>query len=371
MDLISLSFLRPGIFLINRRQLPMYLKDYFKRFYPILLILIVFVVWKMRQNGSPALQMVEIRGTTMGTIGYSVKYFIESGENFEDEIDSLLKVWNLSLSTYIPESEISRFNRGNDCFEFESDYFLPVLKASKEVYENSNGAFDPTVGPLVNAWGFGPEKSMVPESGTVDSLMQLVGYNKINYDERKVCKSAAGIKLDFSAVAKGYAVDVVADFLKSKGIKNLLVEIGGELICLGAKNDEKPWRTAIEDPTVEVYERKFLAVVELKDQAVATSGNYRNYYVKDGVKYAHTIDPSTGYPISHTLLGASVFADNCMLADAYATAFMVMGVEKAKSVLKKNKSIDAYLIFSGENGELLTYVTEGISKSIEILDVKD
>lgn len=347
------------------------LKNFLKRFYPIILILIVYLVWKMRQHENAPLQMVEISGTTMGTIGYSVKYFNENGENFADEIDSLLIVLNLSLSTYIPDSEISRFNRGTDCFEFESDYFLPVLKASKEVYENSNGAFDPTIAPLVNAWGFGPEKSMIPDSSAVDSLMQLVGYNKIKFDERKVCKSVAGIKLDFSAVAKGYAVDVVADFLKTKGIKNLLVEIGGELICHGTKNDEQPWRTAIEDPTVEVYERKFLAVVELKDRAVATSGNYRNYYVKDGVKYVHTIDPSTGYPISHTLLGASVFADNCMLADAYATAFMVIGVEKAKSVLSKNKSLDAYLIYYGENGELLTYVTEGISKSIEKLDDKD
>jgi thiamine biosynthesis lipoprotein len=349
----------------------MYLKDYLKRFYPILLILIVFVVWKMRQNGSPALQMVEIRGTTMGTIGYSVKYFNESGETFEDEIDSLLKVWNLSLSTYIPESEISRFNEGTDCFNFESDYFLPVLQASKEVFENSEGAFDPTVGPLVNAWGFGPDKSMVPDSSVVDSLLQLVGFNNIKFDESKVCKQIPGIKLDFSAVAKGYAVDVVADFLERKGIENLLVEIGGELICKGTKNEGKPWRTAIEDPSVEVYERKILAVVELEDRAVATSGNYRNYYVKDGVKYVHTINPSTGYPIAQTLVSASVFANNCMLADAYATAFMVLGIDKAKSVLSKNKSLDAYLIYSTENGEMITYVTEGITKNIEKLDAKD
>ena len=345
-------------------------KNFLKRLYPIVLILIVFVVWKIRQNDSP-LQMVENTGTTMGTIGYSIKYFNANGENYGLEIDSLLKVWNLSLSTYIPESEISRFNAGTDCFKFESEYFLPVLKASKEVYENSNGAFDPTVGPLVNAWGFGPDNSMVPDSSAVDSLLQLVGFNKITFDDKKVCKDIPGIKLDFSAVAKGYAVDVVADFLESKGIKNLLVEIGGELLCRGTKNDGKPWRTAIEDPTVEVYERKILAVAELKNRAVATSGNYRNYYVRDGVKYVHTIDPSSGYPISHTLLSASVFADKCMLADAYATAFMVLGIEKAKSVLSKNKSLDAYLIYSGENGEIIPFVSEGIAKNIEKLDVED
>ncbi|MCK5701003.1 MAG: FAD:protein FMN transferase, partial [Cyclobacteriaceae bacterium] len=275
------------------------------------------------------------------------------------------------LSTYIPESEISRFNNGTDCSEFESDYFLPVLKSSQEVYVSSGGAFDPTVGPLVNAWGFGPDKSMVPDSSVVDSLMQLVGYDKIHFDEEKVCKDVPKMKLDFSAIAKGYAVDVVADFLETNGIKNLLVEIGGELICRGTKNDEKPWRTAIEDPSVEVYEQKILAVVNLKNRAVATSGNYRNYYVRDGVKYVHTINPSTGYPISHTLLSASVFADNCMIADAYATAFMVLGVEKSKAVLSKNKSLDAYLIYSGEDGELSTYITEGIVDKLEKLDVQD
>lgn len=347
------------------------LKNFVKRLYPLVLILIVYIVYKMRQNDSPPLQMVEISGTTMGTIGYSIKYFNEDGENFANEIDTLLKVWNLSLSTYIPESEISRFNKRTGCFEFESEYFLPVLNASKEVYENSDGAFDPTVGPLVNAWGFGPDKSMVPDSSSVDSLLHLVGFSKIQFDENKVCKESARIKLDFSAVAKGYAVDVISEFLETRGINNHLVEIGGELICKGTKLDEKPWRTAIEDPTVEVYERKILAVAELKDRAVATSGNYRNYYVRDGVKYVHTINPATGYPISHTLLSASVFADNCMLADAYATAFMVLGVEKAKSVLEKNKSLDAYLIYSDDKGEIKTLITDGIAQNIENIDAKD
>ena len=344
------------------------LKNFLKRFYPIVLIALVFVVWEIRQKDNPPLQKVEITGTTMGTISYSIKYFSETGDNFEDEIDSLLKVWNMSLSTYIPESEISRFNSGDDCFEFESSFFLPVLQASKEVYNNSDGAFDPTVGPLVNAWGFGPDKSMTPDSATVDSLMGLVGFNKINFNENHICKDIPGIKLDFSAIAKGYAVDVVADYLETKGIHNLLVEIGGELICRGTKNDGKLWRTAIEDPTVDVYERKFLAVAELENRAVATSGNYRNYYVRDGKKYVHTINPSTGYPFTQTLLSASVFADDCMIADAYATAFMVLGVEKSKLVLNNNKSLDAYLIYSGDNGEIISYVTKGISNNIEKLD---
>jgi thiamine biosynthesis lipoprotein len=309
--------------------------------------------------------MVELRGTTMGNIGYSIKYFEKDGKDYSTEIDSLLIVWNLSLSTYIPSSEISRFNDGTSCFKFESSYFLPVLQAARTVYEASNGAFDPTVGPLVNAWGFGPDKSMVPDSARVDSLMSMVGYDKIRIEETMVCKDHPGIKLDFSAIAKGYAVDVVADYLAAKGVDNLLVEIGGELLCRGTKNDNQPWRTAIEDPGVEVYERKYLAVVELENRAVATSGNYRNYYVKDGIKYVHTINPSTGYPITHTLLSASVFADNCMYADAFATAFMVLGVDKSIDILDKNPDIDAFLIYSVEEGKTETFVTDGIEGKIE------
>jgi thiamine biosynthesis lipoprotein len=240
-----------------------------------------------------------------------------------------------------------------------------VLKASKIVFEKSGAAFDPTVGPIVNAWGFGPDKSMVPDSSRVDSLKVLVGFEKIDFDDTKVCKSIPGVKLDFSAIAKGYAVDVVADYLVDKGINDLLVEIGGEIVCRGSKPGDAPWITAIEDPTVEVYEREILAVVELHDKAVATSGNYRNYYVRDGRTYAHTIDPSTGYPVFHELLSASVFAENCMIADAYATAFMVVGLEKAKEILKQDEALDAYLIYTGDDGEIKTFVTEGIASHIK------
>jgi thiamine biosynthesis lipoprotein len=340
-------------------------KDFLKRLYPLFLILLVFIVWKYRESKKEELQMVEISGTTMGTIGYSVKYFSANGENYGAEIDSLLKVWNLSLSTYIPASEISRFNAGDSCFHFESEYFLPVLKASKTVFEISGGAFDPTVGPIVNAWGFGPDKSMVPDSSKVDSLKVLVGFEKISFDDTKVCKSLSGVKLDFSAIAKGYAVDVVADYLVDQGINDLLVEIGGEIVCRGSKPGDTPWITAIEDPTVEVYEREVLAVAELHNKAVATSGNYRNYYVRDGRKYAHTIDPSTGYPVFHELLSASVFAENCMIADAYATAFMVVGLEKAKEILKQDEALDAYLIYTRDDGEIKTFVTEGIASHIK------
>ena len=334
-------------------------------FYPVLLVALVFIVWKYRESKKQILQQVEVSGTTMGTIGYSVKYFSPNGWNYGDQIDSLLKVWNQSLSTYIPSSEISRFNSGNSCFQFESAYFLPVLQASRDVYEKSGGAFDPTVGPLVNAWGFGPEKSMTPDSSRIDSLMAFIGFDKVRFDSEKVCKSAAGVQLDFSAIAKGYAVDVVADFLVEKGVESMLIEIGGEIVCKGRKPNGELWRTAVEDPTVAVYDRKILAVVNFTDKAVATSGNYRNYYVKVGKKYAHTIDPASGYPVFHELLSASVFAPNCMMADAYATAFMVMGLERTKEVLKTDPRLDAYLIFTTEDGSIDSFITDGIANAIE------
>ncbi len=347
-------------------------KNFLKRLYPVVLILLVFIVWKYRES-KKAVELassinedpIAISGTTMGTIGYSVKYFDKDSIDYSQEIESLLKVWNQSLSTYIPSSEISRFNSGANCFQFESEYFYPVLEASKSVFNATGGAFDPTVGPLVNAWGFGPDKSMAPDSATIDSLQVLIGFDKISFDKNEVCKTLPGIKLDFSAIAKGNAVDVVADFLTSKGIEDLLVEIGGEIVCRGSKPGNTPWITAIEDPTVEVYERKILAVAELYDKAVATSGNYRNYYVKDGRTYAHTINPASGYPVIHSLLSASVFADNCMIADAYATAFMVVGLDKAREILNQNPSLDAYLIYTEENGDINTFVTNGIADHIK------
>lgn len=345
-------------------------KDFLKRLYPVFLVILVFAVWKYRESKKDDLQLVEITGMTMGTIGYSIKYFSEDGLNYGSQIDSLLKVWNLSLSTYIPESEISRFNTGEHCFQFESDFFLPVLEASKVVFEKSQGGFDPTIGPIVNAWGFGPDKSMTPDSAKVDSLRSYVGFDKISIETTRVCKSNPGIKLDFSAIAKGNAVDVVADFLDSKGIENLLVEIGGEIVCRGSKPGNAPWVTAIEDPTVEIHEREILALVELYNKAIATSGNYRNYYVKDGRTYAHTIDPSTGYPVFHSLLSATVFADNCMIADAYATAFMVIGLEKAKQILDSDPSLDAYLIYTNDADEIKTFVTNGIADHIQKYDAE-
>jgi thiamine biosynthesis lipoprotein len=306
----------------------------------------------------------------MGRIAYSIKYYHASGVSFKAGVDSLLYAWNRVLSTYIEDSEISQFNK-DSCHTFRSPYFYPVLEASREVYEASRGAFDPTVGPLVNAWGFGPDKKYDPDSSHIDSLRRFVGFEKIVFDKESVCKTTGGVQLDFSAIAKGYAVDVVTAYLQSKGVDNLLVEIGGEVMCKGAKEQGKPWRTAIEHPAVEVYERKLYAVAEVQDMAIATSGNYRNYFVRNGRKMVHTIDPKTGYPVVHSLLSATVFAKSCMIADAYATACMVMGLEKAKQMANANEHVHVYLIYESDAGTLATYASGDVENAIKLIDVEN
>jgi thiamine biosynthesis lipoprotein len=344
------------------------IKDYLKRLYPLLLILVVFIVWKVR-NEKPE-SLVELSGTTMGPIGYSIKYYHPEALDFGGEVDSLLKVWNQSMSNYIPSSEVSRFNL-DSCFTYESEYFLPVLRASRQVFDATSGAFDPTIGPLVDAWGFGKEETMAPDSATVDSLTALVGFDKIWFNDTQVCKQDRRMQVDFSAIAKGYAVDVVASFLQAKGIENLLVEIGGEIVCRGTKPGGELWRTAVEDPTVDFYEQRLMAVIKLTDRGVATSGNYRNFYVQDGRRYVHTISPVTGYPVEHTLLSATVVAPDCMTADAYATGFMVMGLDKAKAVLAAQEELEAFLLYMDDKNELQSYVTDGLADKIERINAED
>jgi FAD:protein FMN transferase len=329
------------------------------KLYPLILLLLIFIVYKYREGNNE--KKVVINGTTMGTT-YAIKYLHKEGLNFQASIDSLLEVFNQSMSTYIPDSEISLFNKNSD-FEFRLPYFYPVLEKSQEVYEATGGAFDPTIMPLVNAWGFGPSKERVPDSSTVLYLLQLVNFKNIVFNDKVVKKTMPGAMLDFSAIAKGYGVDVIADFLASKDVKNMMVEIGGEVVCRGVNESGNLWTIGIDKPDLE--QRSFQAIVKLENKAVATSGNYRNFYVKDGKKYAHTLSPVTGFPVEHSLLSASVFSKDCMTADAYATAFMVMGLEKAKEVLEKHKELDAFLIYADENGQYKTFTTEGLKPFVK------
>jgi len=332
------------------------------RIYPIILIILVFVVWKIRQNAVKG-ERVSFNGQTMGTY-YNIIYLHPDGEVFKKEVDSLLEIWNQSLSTYIDNSEISRFNRNNELV-FESPYFYPVLKKSQEIFEITGGAFDPTVMPLVNAWGFGPEEREMPDSSEVERLKKLVNFNFIAFDTLHVWKKKPGVQLDFSAIAKGYGVDVVGAFLSGKGIKNYLVDIGGEITCKGINDRGTSWTTGIEDPLVQFNERKIVAIIEVSNKAIATSGNYRNFYIKEGKKYAHTISPYTGYPVQHSLLSATVIADDCMTADGFATAFMVLGVDPSIQILDDHPELDAYFIFSDDQGRMSTFMTEGFKAILQ------
>lgn len=330
--------------------------------YSLILLSSILLVWKYRQ--SKIAEPIQIEGKTMGTT-YHITYFDQKGRDFKPAVDSILVIFNQSLNTYLKDSEITNFNNSGS-IHFVLPYFLPVLKKSEEIVTLSNGAFDPTVMPLVNAWGFGPGKKLNPDSLKIDSIMQFVGFENLQFNNDSIWKSDSRVQLDFSAIAKGYGVDVVADFIQSKGITNLLVEIGGEISAIGKNiKMDKPWEVGILDPNSTYENQSFKAYAQLENKCMATSGNYFNYYEEGGKKYSHTIDPSTGYTIRHELLSASVFAKDCMTADAWATAFMVMGEKKAVEKLKELKAVDAFLIYSTEEG-IKTFVTEGMNTSIHV-----
>lgn len=339
----------------------------------ILLVAVVSVYfWRSRNEGESAEILeqnvtgkITVSGETMGTT-YNIVYLDESNRDFQSSIDSLFLVFNQSLSTYISDSELSQFNRG-DSLNFNLPFFLPVLKASKTVFDNTNGAFDPTIGPLVNVWGFGPIGPQLKDSTDIDQMLKLVGFDKITFDEVQVQKKITGIYLDFSAIAKGYGVDIAGDFLKTKGIKNFLVEIGGELIASGVNDKGELWKVGINRPEESASAVDLHSIIALEDRGMATSGNYRNYYLKDSVKISHTINPETGYPVNHTLLSATVIASNCMAADAYATAMMVMGTEKAILLDSALTEIEAFLIYSDSKGGYKTYVSESLKPYLSFI----
>jgi thiamine biosynthesis lipoprotein len=297
----------------------------------------------------------------MGTT-YHITYFDDKKRDLKAGVDSLFEVYNQCLNTYLPNSEISQFNTGSEPLHFQLPYFVPVLNRSKEIFEASGGAFDPTVMPLVNAWGFGPVSDSSPDSAAVDSIMSFVGFDKISFNNDSVWKVDVRAQLDFSAIAKGYGVDVIADFIYSLGVENVLVEVGGEVVAKGINlRTNHPWQLGILDPSSTPENRKLYAYVPLKDQGMATSGNYFNYREVNGVKISHTINPKTGYPIEHPLLSATVFAKDCMTADAWATAFMVMGLEETKKILETRKDLNAFLIYSAEDGSIRSHATPNLS----------
>ncbi len=328
----------------------------------ILTILLSIFLGSCQETKSPQ----KLSGKTMGTT-YSVIYFDDENRNLQTQLDSLLVVVNNSLSTYIPTSTISKINQSEVPAETDSMFRINFIKA-QEVSKLSNGAFDCTVMPLVNAWGFGFKKmGEKVDSNLIASLLPLVGYEKIKLENNLIIKENPQMQVDFSAIAKGYGVDVLSLYLESLGIKAYMVEIGGEVRTgdnKPAKNE--PWVIGIDKPTdVQVMgERNLEYLVKLTKKSMATSGNYRNFYMKDGKKYAHEINPKTGYPVEHNLLSATVLANDCMTADAWATAFMILGTEASIEYLESQKELSAILIFSNSKGEMETYFTPGVEEML-------
>ena len=297
-----------------------------------------------------------LKGHVFGTT-YKIEY-LNAPKNYQKSLDSLFYLVNKSLSTYIPTSDISRINKG-DSTVIVDDLFLEVFKKSKRIFKETDGYFDPTVGNLVNAWGFGPNREKRNlTSEEVNEQMQFVGLDKVEIVNRRVKKQDSKIYLDFNSIAKGYGIDVVARFLSSKKLDNYLIEIGGEIRTKGTKANNAPWVIKLVDPIHKDGANGYKKI-NLSDKSMATSGNYRKFRLtKKGQKFVHTINPKTGYAKESNLLSASVIADSdCADVDAYATAFMAMGLNKAKEFLKKHKNIEVILLFVDKNGDLKEYKT--------------
>jgi thiamine biosynthesis lipoprotein len=295
---------------------------------------------------------VKLSGPVFGT-GFNIQYYSDDNIDYLKQIDSLFDVLNQSLSTYIPNSDISKLNR-NEITTIDT-HFEAVFKASKVIYRQTEGAFDPTIGNVVNAWNFGAEKNkFITDSNTIDSLMRFVGLNKVGLMKNEIKKSD-GTYLEFNAIAKGYSIDVIAEFLESKAIKNYLVDIGGDLRVSGANLESgNGWTIGIDDPNFD-GEQSYSKVIIVKDEAMATSGTYRKFKIDDnGNRYAHIINSKTGYPTKTNILSVSVIAPDCMTADGFATAFQVMGIESATRFLEAHQELKAYFIYEDKSKDLQT-----------------
>jgi thiamine biosynthesis lipoprotein len=321
--------------------------------------LCLFLLYSVSLFSQAIQEPIKIEGEAQGTT-YHITYFDVQNRDFQPEIVQILKDFDLSVSTYIPNSIISRIN-SNEKNVIVDKYFKACFKKAKEVWENTNGAFDPTVYPLSNAYGFGPGKKQKLEKRTVDSILQFVGFQRIALQGNTIIKEDPRVALDFNAFAQGYSVDVVSDFLNSKKIKSYIVEIGGEVYAKGRKPNGSNWTIGIEKPIDnKETENPLKAIAKLENKAIATSGNYRRFIIEDGVKYVHHIDPKTGYPTKNNLLSASLFAKECISADAYATGVLVLGLEKAKVFLQQHPELQAYLIYSDDQGKYQVFETSGI-----------
>ncbi|MDA3954842.1 MAG: FAD:protein FMN transferase [Bacteroidales bacterium] len=318
-------------------------------------------------NQTPKSTYINFGGFTQGTT-YSITYESSDNINYKEEVEILLANFDSSLSTYNEFSMISQINYNKS--NITDNYLRIVFEKANEIYKQSNNAFDLTVAPLVNAWGFGFKNKEIITDAKIDSILKFVGFNKVYIKDSIIIKSDPRIMLDVNAIAQGYSVDIVAEFIEAKGVSNYLVEIGGEVKANGINKKGKTWKIGIDKPfdNNNIPGQELQAIVKLSNKSLATSGNYRKFYERNGVKYSHTINPKTGYPVTHSLLSTTVIANDCMTADAYATAFMVMGFEEAYILAEKLTDIEALFVYNDENGEYLVKTTTAMSKLLE--DIK-
>ena len=296
---------------------------------------------------------------------YAITYYDEQGRNFQQGIDSIFHAVDLSVNLWVDSSIICKVNRNE---EVELDQiFIDNFNIAQQAAELSGGYFDPTISPLVAAWGFSAKTSNLSSltSHLIDSLKTLVDYRKVRIENGKLIKDNLAMQLDFNAVAQGYTSDRIAAYLDSEGVKHYLVDTGGEIMAKGGKPDGKPWVVGIEKPAENMDDERVVQTrVPLFDKGLVTSGSTRKYVERDGKRYSHCIDPTTGYPVEHQVLSVTVLAENAVWADALASICMVMGMEKSLELIKTMEGVEAYYIFVNDKGELETFATEGF----EILD---
>ena len=324
---------------------------------PFLIILIAGTVFVVINNRHKSNNWHSIEGNIFGTI-YHITY--NSSSDLNDSVLSVLNDVDKSLSVFNDSSTITQIN--NNTSEVMDLMLTEVINTSKKVNEETSGAFDITVAPLVNAWGFGFKNQENVDSAKIDSILQFVGMDKIRINGSELSKTDQRVMLDCSAIAKGYGVDMVARMFINNEVKDFMVEIGGEVRTKGTNDKGRKWRIGINEPEDDTApsSQDLQNVLEITDMSIATSGNYRNFYIKDNKKYAHTIDPNTGYPVQHSILSSTVVAEDCMIADAYATAFMVLGLEKSKALLQKHKELKAYFIYSNNDGANSVWHSDGL-----------
>ena len=298
-------------------------------------------------------QKMVLQGLVQGSY-YAITYYDEEGRNFQHEIDSIFHAVDRSVNLWVDSSVICKVNRNE---EVDLDpIFIENFEMAQKAAELSNGYFDPTISPLVAAWGFSAKTGDTITPQLVDSLKQLVDYRKVHIADGKLIKENPAMKLDFNAIAQGYTTDLVGTLLESKGIKSYIVDVGGEIFARGTKPDGKPWVVGIEKPAADWdSERVVQQRVELQDKGIVTSGSYRKYVERDGKRYSHCIDPMTGYPVEHNLLSATVIAENATWADALASICMVMGMERSLELIKTLEGVEVFYIFVNDRNELEAY----------------